>query len=95
MSPYMVPVAVNPSPSPSSSSSSSPPPEYDLYGVVNHFGNVYMGHYTACARPPSDMDKRKFLSFFTFIFSSFLSIFLLLPFLFIVSLEIRIFVGYF
>lgn len=57
MSPYMVPVALNPSLSPSSSSSPSPPPEYDLYGVVNHFGNVYMGHYTACARPPSDMDK--------------------------------------
>jgi ubiquitin C-terminal hydrolase len=27
---------------------------YDLYGVCNHIGNVYMGHYTAFAKNSMD-----------------------------------------
>lgn len=27
-----------------------PPPVYDLYGVINHFGSILGGHYTAFAR---------------------------------------------
>ena len=29
-----------------------PPPIYDLYGVINHYGGILGGHYTAYARTP-------------------------------------------
>ena len=28
--------------------------EYDLFGVVNHYGEIDKGHYTACVRRESD-----------------------------------------
>ncbi len=28
------------------------PPLYDLYAVVNHYGAVHIGHYTAIVKPP-------------------------------------------
>ncbi len=28
------------------------PPLYDLYAVVNHYGAVHIGHYTAVVKPP-------------------------------------------
>ena len=33
--------------------SSETPPLYDLYAVVYHYGNSYIGHYTNAAKPPS------------------------------------------
>ena len=27
-------------------------PIYDLYATVNHYGNVYLGHYTASIKSP-------------------------------------------
>ena len=29
-----------------------PPPIYDLYGVINHYGGILGGHYTAYSRTP-------------------------------------------
>ncbi len=29
-----------------------PPAVYDLYGVINHYGGILGGHYTAYARTP-------------------------------------------
>lgn len=29
-------------------------PSYDLYAVINHYGGMIGGHYTACARLPND-----------------------------------------
>lgn len=37
----------------------SPPFNYKLYGVVNHYGNLTNGHYTAYAKKTSDSKKRK------------------------------------
>ena len=30
------------------------PPLYDLYSVVYHYGNSYIGHYCNLAKPPSN-----------------------------------------
>ena len=27
------------------------PPIYDLYATVNHYGNIYIGHYVATVNP--------------------------------------------
>ncbi|CAN0135612.1 unnamed protein product [Lampetra planeri] len=35
-----------------------PPPVYDLYGVINHYGGMVGGHYTAFARLPHAHDTR-------------------------------------
>ena len=32
---------------------------YDLYGVVNHYGSMLGGHYTAFVRCPDPADSRK------------------------------------
>lgn len=37
----------------------NPPFKYKLYGVVNHFGNLTTGHYTAYVKKSSDIKKRK------------------------------------
>ena len=52
MSPYMLDEA-------SKHLLSDCPPIYDLYGIVYHFGNSYVGHYTAAARPPSDKERQQ------------------------------------
>lgn len=36
-----------------------PPFKYKLYGVVNHFGNLTTGHYTAYVKKASDLKQRK------------------------------------
>lgn len=36
-----------------------PPFKYKLYGVVNHFGNLTNGHYTAYVKKGSDLKQRK------------------------------------
>ncbi|XP_041129478.1 ubiquitin carboxyl-terminal hydrolase 19-like isoform X7 [Polyodon spathula] len=35
------------------------PPIYDLYGVINHYGGMIGGHYTAYARLPSDKNSQR------------------------------------
>ncbi len=45
MSPYMLGDAAN-------EIADDSPPVYDLYATVNHYGNVYVGHYAACVKPP-------------------------------------------
>lgn len=37
----------------------TPPFKYKLYGVVNHFGNLTTGHYTAYVKKASDLKQRK------------------------------------
>ena len=32
--------------------STESPPIYDLFAVVNHYGNVHLGHYAATIRSP-------------------------------------------
>jgi Ubiquitin carboxyl-terminal hydrolase len=47
--PYMSPSALDANQSPSAT--------YDLYAVVNHYGNLFSGHYTAyaqCLGPTGD-----------------------------------------
>lgn len=39
--------------------SSSDPPIYDLYGVANHYGNTYNGHYTAVVKPSGGLANDK------------------------------------
>uniref|UniRef100_A0A8I5ZMS3 ubiquitinyl hydrolase 1 n=1 Tax=Rattus norvegicus TaxID=10116 RepID=A0A8I5ZMS3_RAT len=34
-------------------------PSYDLYAVINHYGGMIGGHYTACARLPSDRSSQR------------------------------------
>ena len=34
--------------------SSEAPPLYDLYAVVYHYGNSYIGHYANAAKAPSN-----------------------------------------
>ena len=46
MSPYMLDATPRP----------DKPPIYDLYAVVNHYGNVYRGHYAAVVKPPTGME---------------------------------------
>lgn len=36
-----------------------PPFKYKLYGVVNHYGNLTTGHYTAYVKKASDLKQRK------------------------------------
>ena len=36
-----------------------PPPVYDLTGVVNHYGGILGGHYTAYVRTPDVDDWKK------------------------------------
>ena len=39
------------------------PPIYDLYATVNHYGNIYIGHYVATVKPPLSKEKgRKLLT---------------------------------
>ena len=45
MSPYLIGDAIN-------QISSDCPPIYDLYATVNHYGAVYLGHYTALIKSP-------------------------------------------
>ena len=45
MSPYMLGEAAN-------QFTDDSPPIYDLYATVNHYGNVYLGHYASCVKPP-------------------------------------------
>jgi ubiquitin carboxyl-terminal hydrolase 19 len=33
------------------------PPIYDLYATVNHYGNIYIGHYVATVKPPLSNEK--------------------------------------
>lgn len=33
------------------------PPIYDLYATVNHYGNIYIGHYVANVKPPSSQGR--------------------------------------
>lgn len=35
------------------------PPIYDLYAVINHYGGMIGGHYTAYARLPSDKNSQR------------------------------------
>ncbi|XP_064422436.1 ubiquitin carboxyl-terminal hydrolase 19 isoform X3 [Latimeria chalumnae] len=35
------------------------PPVYDLYAVINHYGGMIGGHYTAYARLPSDKNSQR------------------------------------
>uniref|UniRef100_A0A8C8T0T3 ubiquitinyl hydrolase 1 n=1 Tax=Pelusios castaneus TaxID=367368 RepID=A0A8C8T0T3_9SAUR len=35
------------------------PPTYDLYAVINHYGGMIGGHYTAYARLPSDKNSQR------------------------------------
>ena len=35
------------------------PPVYDLYAVINHYGGMIGGHYTAYARLPSDNNSQR------------------------------------
>ncbi|XP_061592825.1 ubiquitin carboxyl-terminal hydrolase 19 isoform X2 [Cololabis saira] len=35
------------------------PPVYDLYAVINHYGGMIGGHYTAYARLPSDRNSQR------------------------------------
>lgn len=35
------------------------PPIYDLYAVINHYGGMIGGHYTAYARLPSDRNSQR------------------------------------
>lgn len=35
------------------------PPTYDLYAVINHYGGMVGGHYTAYARLPSDRSSQR------------------------------------
>ncbi|KAG2470546.1 UBP19 hydrolase, partial [Polypterus senegalus] len=37
----------------------SQPPIYDLYAVINHYGGMIGGHYTAYARLPSDKNSQR------------------------------------
>lgn len=46
MSPYLLGDAANEIPP-------ETPPIYDLYATVNHYGNIYIGHYVANVKPPS------------------------------------------
>lgn len=32
---------------------------YDLYAVINHYGGMIGGHYTAYARLPSDKNSQR------------------------------------
>uniref|UniRef100_A0A7N5KBK6 Ubiquitin carboxyl-terminal hydrolase 19 n=1 Tax=Ailuropoda melanoleuca TaxID=9646 RepID=A0A7N5KBK6_AILME len=34
-------------------------PSYDLYAVINHYGGMIGGHYTACARLPNDRSSQR------------------------------------
>ncbi|XP_054585382.1 ubiquitin carboxyl-terminal hydrolase 19 isoform X7 [Eptesicus fuscus] len=34
-------------------------PRYDLYAVINHYGGMIGGHYTACARLPNDRSSQR------------------------------------
>ncbi|XP_035131379.1 ubiquitin carboxyl-terminal hydrolase 19 isoform X49 [Callithrix jacchus] len=34
-------------------------PNYDLYAVINHYGGMIGGHYTACARLPNDRSSQR------------------------------------
>ena len=34
-------------------------PMYDLYAVINHYGGMIGGHYTAYARLPSDKNSQR------------------------------------
>ncbi|XP_036850139.1 ubiquitin carboxyl-terminal hydrolase 19 isoform X5 [Manis javanica] len=34
-------------------------PSYDLYAVINHYGGMIGGHYTACARLPSERSSQR------------------------------------
>lgn len=34
-------------------------PVYDLYAVINHYGGMIGGHYTAYARLPSDKNSQR------------------------------------
>lgn len=34
-------------------------PIYDLYAVINHYGGMIGGHYTAYARLPSDKNSQR------------------------------------
>lgn len=36
---------------------------YDLYGVINHFGSLSAGHYTAACRVPMGKGKETWYSF--------------------------------
>ncbi len=45
MSPYMLGDAGR-------MASTEAPPTYDLYAIVNHYGVVHIGHYTAMVKPP-------------------------------------------
>lgn len=35
------------------------PPIYDLYAVINHYGGMIGGHYTAYARLPNDKNSQR------------------------------------
>lgn len=35
------------------------PPIYDLYAVINHYGGMIGGHYTAYARLPCDKNSQR------------------------------------
>ena len=35
------------------------PPIYDLYAVINHYGGMIGGHYTAYARMPNDKNSQR------------------------------------
>ena len=39
--------------------SNEPPPIYDLYGVINHHGDILGGHYTAYGRCPDPNNSNK------------------------------------
>lgn len=50
------------------------PPIYDLYAVINHYGGMIGGHYTAYARLPNDKNsQRSDVGRCSFLFFPFLS----------------------
>lgn len=52
MSPYLLGDAANDIPP-------ETPPIYDLYATVNHYGNIYIGHYVANVKPPQGSSDKE------------------------------------